>query len=509
MASLLPDSLDGIEQSPEDRKSDLMRIMKLYNDEKETLSPEEAEKNRQARLSLHASKYKQNSSPTNKAGLPVMEVNDSDTADFDAAGEEPAAATKPVGFVGPPPVMSKVALGDEEEKKQEAPIVKPKTYGVNFPDTDYLTKKHNELSGEMDKALKTVSDEKKKQTEEANKAYQGIMNRADILREKIDSIQGEERKQLAYERLGDMVARALANLGAGIQSANETKAGGAPISVKPLNLEPVSQAERYADLANRAKSGELAAESQEKRGAQILKNALQQAEDAEKYGTAAASRKFQYGIHAAETDYKAKMDKAAALQRLEEKKQDAARAKQDKTVEKLYNIGQESINKEVGALNTRLKNMEKQYEDLNKPLKTYKKVGELMTSNGITQADIDRKKEELKGEDWSSPSDMEAATQLVADRREAAKKNLQQKADALQSRKEELEQTSPLNKITLSDARSLGLDESHPLVKELISRGSAPQPVPGKQVGVSPITKIINGVEWEKREDGKWYKKGE
>lgn len=79
-------------------------------------------------------------------------------------------------------------------------------------------------------------------TEEARKKYDDTLTKLNSLKTRIDAFDSKERQILAYERIGDMLARAFANLGAGITAAKQG------VTVNPLKLEAADQASRYSDL---------------------------------------------------------------------------------------------------------------------------------------------------------------------------------------------------------------------------------------------------------------------
>jgi hypothetical protein len=78
--------------------------------------------------------------------------------------------------------------------------------------------------------------------EEARKRYDATLSKLNSLKTRIDAFDSKERQILAYERIGDMLARAFANLGAGLTAAKQG------VTVNPLKLEAADQAARYADL---------------------------------------------------------------------------------------------------------------------------------------------------------------------------------------------------------------------------------------------------------------------
>ena len=130
----------------------------------------------------------------------------------------------------------KKASDDDDEKKrietEKASIYKP--VGINF---DEFAEKRQKASDNFDSALLGIRERAKESEGAEKEKYEKLSNSLNLVRDKIDAFDSNERKMLAWERVGDMLARSLGQLGAGLAGV-----------YKPLELQAGDQTARYADL---------------------------------------------------------------------------------------------------------------------------------------------------------------------------------------------------------------------------------------------------------------------
>jgi hypothetical protein len=97
--------------------------------------------------------------------------------------------------------------------------------------------RYTELDNNFNKRITEIQKlaDTKEGAEKAN--YEKLGASLNLVRDKIDAFDSDERKMLAWERVGDMLARSLGQLGAGLAGVS-----------KPLELQAADQSARYADL---------------------------------------------------------------------------------------------------------------------------------------------------------------------------------------------------------------------------------------------------------------------
>lgn len=137
--------------------------------------------------------------------------------------------------IGQAPTAPETPAPAPKTKTTEAGIAGP--YKPTMVDPVESAKRYKEL----DTAFNTRIDGIKQLAAEAEgyekEKYEKLGKSLDLVRDKIDAFDSNERKMLAWERVGDMLARSLGQLGAGLAGVS-----------KPLELQAGDQTARYADL---------------------------------------------------------------------------------------------------------------------------------------------------------------------------------------------------------------------------------------------------------------------
>jgi hypothetical protein len=128
-------------------------------------------------------------------------------------------------------------------KVAEAPTDEPKTEKKQKSAPANLVKRSTAAQeGFQEGVAKIVAASENAPNEQARKKYDDTLAKLTSLKTRIDAFDSKERQILAYERIGDMLARAFANLGAGLTAAKQG------VTVNPLKLDAADQASRYSDL---------------------------------------------------------------------------------------------------------------------------------------------------------------------------------------------------------------------------------------------------------------------
>jgi len=139
------------------------------------------------------------------------------------------AAPKAVGQADEPTPTTKT---EAEKKGKIAGPYEPKKQVAEDWEKKYKeldTNFNSRIDGIKQLAAESEGYEKEK--------YEKLGKSLDLVRDKIDAFDSNERKMLAWERVGDMLARSLGQLGAGLAGVS-----------KPLELQAADQSARYADL---------------------------------------------------------------------------------------------------------------------------------------------------------------------------------------------------------------------------------------------------------------------
>ena len=266
-------------------------------------------------------------------------------------------------------------------------------------------KKREDASKNFDMALADINWMAKTSEGEEKQKYEKLNNSLNIVRDKIDAFDSNERKMLAWERVGDMLARSLGQLGAGLAGVS-----------KPLELQAADQSARYADLQalgkqQRESLGQeraLGEKSYSERMRDIGKDAAEQRDaSTRKYTTDTASVDREMAAEQRSVD--SVNDFMARTQAFKEREADRTAATTDKKTKDL----KEGITKQLGF---QYADADKEKASADREINTYIQLDKAFSNPKTLKTEIDRIKKENPDEtSWlggSTLSSTEATQQL-------------------------------------------------------------------------------------------------
>jgi hypothetical protein len=163
-----------------------------------------------------------------------------------------------------------------EDKKtpgetKKTPTV-PKAIGVEKQAPPNAPKRQEAAVSSFEDQYKAIQTARDAAGTDARKRYDEVLSKLDTVRNRIEAFDSRERQILAYERLGDMLGRAFAKLGAGLTAVKQG------IEAKPLDLQAVDQSSRYSDLQALSRSRMEGLSDKEKAAASVYQEELRKAE---------------------------------------------------------------------------------------------------------------------------------------------------------------------------------------------------------------------------------------
>jgi len=154
------------------------------------------------------------------------------------AGQDASSVSKVAQAPEPPaPTPTPIAPPSPATKTETATTTIQGPYKPGSQDAKKWEKKYQELDTNFNTRIDGIKQLASESEGYEKEKYEKLGASLDKVRDRIDAFDSNERKMLAWERVGDMLARSLGQLGAGLAGVS-----------KPLELQAADQSARYADL---------------------------------------------------------------------------------------------------------------------------------------------------------------------------------------------------------------------------------------------------------------------